>query len=394
MRRGSPTVRDWTRTAPPRGRLDELADLLAAWCPDGQTLRRLRLAAGWPLERVAEECGVHKARASRVSAWESGARKIPAGRRLQVLAACDLMASEAGEPLRIRKERILALVGNNGGRAPLKEVHHQFRRIVNRRYLDDPLTNEAIATLLHEKALHLVETADPDGAPTARSKPWLYVLDPKSPRLTGVQAGNRRDAAGVTLRAFARTVGCTEPTLRRLERSESRLPLHRAVVFEAVLRDFERRGTVAERVARDVLAVVAARPGIPRYAVSYAVRDQIGNVRGVQGTFGYSGHLLPTVDAMVHDGRLVYGNAWDLRGCLYQGLYLPAEVHRAPRDTAVFAGRLRELRRAAELTCAELAAMVDVSPNAVSRWETGVRSLSPARMVQLQAALGARRTRA
>ena len=365
------TYRGWESKAPPRGRLRQLSKALGA-TPNPEQLRETRLAAGWPLKRLAERIDVSL---PTVAAWEGRRRPIPSGRIPSVLAACADMRREQGAPVRLLGERIVHYVEAEPG-ITVAAVRHRFRVRTRGRHVLDRKTDRALRMALAEGVLIVRDEIRFDRLGRPKAQRRLYkpasapIPRPSSPRLTGDDLGALRLRRGLTQKELGRRMGLSGAWVSRQEhRHERAISTHWTPL---VLGVFESEPDLDARLRGDVLDAVRGEPGLSRQRLAERL--------------GWGAAVRRVRDGLLACGDLVYADAWDGVGRRFSGLYVRGahQTNQAPPPQPM---ELRQRRLELGLTATQLGQIVGVRGNTVTRWETGVRRVPPRQMAAVMAAL-------
>ena len=369
------TYQGWEATRAPKARTRQVSAALGE-APSPAQLRRLREDADWSLERLGQRVGVGIAT---VHAWEFGRRRIPPGRLLKVLGACEEMAGQQGARLPRRVDQLDRLAHEEAGIA-VSEVRHRLRRRRGGAQRRDPFIEKAIRVAAADGRLQVATVTLLDALGRPKTARRLY------PR-GGVPAAARRTArtlSGDRLRDERRGLRLTQRQLSRLlgvsaawvsvqeRRHEGSLSPYWTSRLRSTLDEQARGPTADERASEAVLVFVAKHPGgVALWRVKQAL--------------GHGAPVSDAIDRLVASRRVVRAAAWDSVGRRYRALYLAGTPR--PSPTTLAPGELRRRRRQVGLTAADLGELVGVCGNTVTRWETGVRAIPARRFEALDAAL-------
>jgi transcriptional regulator with XRE-family HTH domain len=181
--------------------------------------------------------------------------------------------------------------------------------------------------------------------------------------LSGAELRRARKSGGLTLRELGGLVGVPAWTVQSWEnRGDRSIPLWSV---EAVRRAIENASPLEQRNRQAVVKLISARAGIAKSSVPRKLHD--------------------AVDSLLDNGDVRLAATWDSLGRPYRGLFLAGDA--APRRVSMTAQELAERREGARVSQQELADRVGVRASAVSRWESGVRGIPPARVATVRSAL-------
>lgn len=338
----------------PRARTRELQEALY---PSGAEISRLRKAAGWTLKDFGSQVGVG---VPTVDAWEAGRRRVPPARVAAVRAA--LLDCQQAATVEQRVERILDEIVKKLAKSPgmmrSEVLHHRQPRELWQRAINEGLRRGTVIEV----------ELPPEFSGRLRTVTALYRAEdapelPATSSLSGADLRRGRKSLGLTMRQLGDLVGVPVWTVQSWEKRGTRsIPL-RSV--EPVRRAIDSASPLEQRNRRAVLELISAQAGMAKSTVPRKLHGALAS--------------------LLDSGAVRLATTWDSLGRPYKGLFMTGAV--VPRRESMTAEELAGRREGAGASQQELADRVRVRASAVSRWESGVRGIPPARVATIRSAL-------
>jgi len=361
------------RQAVPTGRLVDLTAALGKPLA-GSEVRRLRNQAGWTLAELAARVGV---KVPALSAWELEQKPIPPG-RLILLEGALAEAQSGGSADAKRMAELEERIANHGPEGVSEsELRHSFRRRTDGKHTPSPTLERDLAHLTRKGVIVRSRVAPSDrlGRPRERTvlvhSKWSPRREAAHPMMTGDALADARHRLGLTQHELAQAVGTHQSEINRLEHLHGRvLQAYWTARLRRALDDLAGRGARDDRLRSQLKAELRSHPGLPKWRLLEVV--------------GHGKDVVRVLRQLVDSGEVLFDASWDGQGRRFRGLYLPGSP---PVPSTLKPRQLRSMRERAGWSPAQLAAVLDVGHNTVTRWESGVRSCPPAMVEKIKGAL-------
>jgi DNA-binding transcriptional regulator YiaG len=313
---------------------------------EAAALREFRKRNGFDQASLAKKLRVSR---SLVALWEQGRREIPAW-------VADAIGSASAGPAGSRRLTVQQaknrLREELGARSDVGATKTELRELISW----GESVGRALGAMLQAREVHARAVDLPGASSTTRYflGPSPAAEEPIGP--TGHDLGTQRRAANLTQAELARRLNVSESSVRNWEAQRFAVP--------ASLR----------RPLRDLLESTGRQVTLRRGALGDEIEDFVGSQPlgvSLEQIFGRFGRTRAVADA-VADVRSADRICEVRSGEKEHRRVLVA----TPLPDAVdLADRLRRAREDAELRQSQVAALIGVSNNAVSRWETGCRPI-------------------